>query len=101
VLVIITWAPIAKCLWVASVQADNDALRGKVKSERRPRSQVLNRWVESPLAFFGTGVSASTSPPAREKMFVAGEQPPPKCCLRLFPVEGVDVGSSGIAEQQQ
>ncbi len=26
-------APLAKCLWVASVQADNDALCGKVKSE--------------------------------------------------------------------
>jgi hypothetical protein len=31
--VIITWAPPAKYLWVASVQADNDALCGKVKSE--------------------------------------------------------------------
>jgi hypothetical protein len=31
--VIITWVPLAKCLWVASVQADNDALCGQVKSE--------------------------------------------------------------------
>ena len=44
--VIITWAPLAKCLWAASVQADNDALCGKVNRGRH-RSHVLNSWEEN------------------------------------------------------
>jgi hypothetical protein len=46
-------------------------------------------------------MSGSASSPEGEKIFLGGEQPHPQCCLRLYPVEGVDVGSSGIAEQQQ
>jgi len=32
--VIITWAPLAKCFWLASVHSDNHALCGKVKIRR-------------------------------------------------------------------